>query len=369
MRALILCTAAAFASVCWGQDASISNRQLKETPSKKLMYVGDNGLTKQAPSGTRLRLQTEILPESERVGDVLRRNGLSEDLKTMGMLKRLNPTQDFTHGQFPAGTKLDLFVPKTGITGSNDMVHRPLTFDTPVVARWAVRDQVFQAAEVKKVAYRLPTGAFEDQTMLLAHRKVVFDINTAAKLVEAKADSLTAADLAVAKYEIQFASLRAAAVNRNALASGKVLPNELASLKEATAATQSMIPRLMSGQSPLPLRRVRVNVLKRDTQQDVKGLQVYVLPAGILEYPAEFSEEDVQTFLTRFSFVDETSPSTGNIAVFDTRVWVGPKMHFKEMARLVRTGRLTKFRPIDDPNMASPMVEIVFRAPDDVVQP
>jgi hypothetical protein len=39
------------------------------------------------------------------------------------------------------------------------------------------------------------------------------------------------------------------------------------------------------------------------------------------------------------------------------------------MARLVRTGRLTKFRPIDDPGMASPTVELVFRAPDDVVQP
>ena len=369
MRLLILCGATAIASACWGQEAPSGQLQLKQAPAKRLLYVGDDGMTKKAPNEVQLRLHTEMLPQPEKVGDVLRRNGLSEDQKTIGMLKRLNPTQDFTGEHLPAGTKLDIFVPKTGLLSGSEMLHKPITFDTPVVAKWAVRDQVFQAAEVKKVAYRLPTEAFEDRALLLAHRKVVSDIDTAAKLVEAKADSLTAADLAVAKYEIQFSSLRADAINRKALTSGKVLSGELTSLKEATAATQSMIPRLMSGQSPLPLRRVKVSVLKQGTQEDVKGLQVYVLPAGILDFPTGFTEEEVQTYLTRFSFFDETSPSTGNIAIFDTRIWVGPKLHFREMARLVRTGKLTKFRPIDDPSVASPTVEIVFRAPDDVVRP
>jgi hypothetical protein len=368
MRALTLCALAVVASACWAQTPPISNLQIQQAPAKQLLFVDSDGMTKKAPNGTHLRLHTEMLPKSEKVGDVLRRNGLSEDQKTMGMLKRLNPTQDFTHGEVPAGTKLDLFVPKTAIADTSS-TSKPITFDTAVVAKWAVRDQVFQAANVKKAAYGLPRDAYNDRAMLVEHRKVVSDIDTAAKLVEAKADSLTAADLAVAKYEIQYANLRADAINRKAAESGNVLPSELASLKEASAATQAMIPRLMSGQSPLPLRRVKVNVLKRDTQEGVKGLQVYVLPAGILDFPSGFTEEDVQTFLTRFSFVDETSPSTGNIAVFDTRIWIGPKLHFKEMARLVRTGRLTKFRPIDDPGMASPTVELVFRAPDDVVQP
>jgi hypothetical protein len=150
---------------------------------------------------------------------------------------------------------------------------------------------------------------------------------------------------------------------------GKISPDEVTVLKRAATPTQDMVQRLMSGQTPLPLRRVKVNVLKGDSQENVKGLQVYVLPAGILDFPAGFTDEDVQTYLTRFSFVDETSPSIGNIAVFDTRVWVGPKMQFREMAKLVRSKSLSKFRPIDDPTLASPTVELVFRSPADVVRP
>jgi len=244
-----------------------------------------------------------------------------------------------------------------------------MTFDTPFVAKWAVRQEVAQAAEVRKVAYTLPSAAFDDRVALSAHRKVVSDIDAAAKLVEAKANSLSAADLAVATYQIQFASLRADAVNRSVALTGKASPEAIALLTKAASPTQDMALRLASGQAPFPVRRVKVSVLKGGGQEDVKGLQVYVLPAGILDNPSGFSEEDVQTYLTRFSFPDETSPSSANIGVFDTRIWVGPRMQFREMARLVRTRTLTKFRPIDDPTLASPTVELVFRSPADIVQP
>ena len=371
MRLTTFIAAATIAPLCWAQSSQLMQLDLKQTPAKKLFLVGEDGTTKRAPTQTQLRLHTEMLSQPEKVGEVLRRNGLSEDPKTVGMLKRLNPGQDFNAGEIAAGTKLDIFVPKT-TTAPGSMInvpYAPMTFDTPVVAKWAVREEVIHAAQVKKVAYTLPSEAFEDRASLFAHRKVVSDIDGAAKVVEAKANTLSAADLAAAKYQIQFASLRADAVNQSVVATGKISSEAVLLLSKAASPTQEMVQRLASGQTPFALRRIKVSVLKGDSQENVKGLQVYVLPAGILDYPAGFTEEDVQTYLTRFSFVDETSPSVGNIAVFDTRVWVGPKMQFREMARLVRSKGLSKYRPIDDPTLASPTVELIFRSPADVVQP
>jgi hypothetical protein len=57
-------------------------------------------------------LKTEVLTDTQDVGDLLRRNNLHEDEKTVNMLKRMNPGQDFSAGRVPAGTKVDLFAPK-----------------------------------------------------------------------------------------------------------------------------------------------------------------------------------------------------------------------------------------------------------------
>jgi hypothetical protein len=137
----------------------------------------------------------------------------------------------------------------------------------------------------------------------------------------------------------------------------------------AAAPTQPMAARMMSGQTPLPLRRVKVSVLREGTSEDVKGLQVYVLPAGIMDEPQLFSDDEVLSYLTRFSFIDETSPAVQNVAVFDARVWVGAKLKYAEMARLVKQGQLKKYLPINDPNMIEPILELVFRAPADLVEP
>src|SRR5205823_11902257 len=118
-----------------------------------------------------------------------------------------------------------------------------------------------------------------------------------------------------------------------------------------------------------PLRRVRVRVLKQDTDDDVRGLQVYVLPAGIVDRPNLFLTDEVLNYLTRFSFQDETSPSAQNVPVFDARIWIGPKFKFNEMTSAVKAKQLMKFQPINDPGLNSPAVELVFRAPTDIVSP
>ena len=337
-----------------------------QTPAKKLLLVAEDGTLVQAPGKPTLRLRSETLDRPEKVGDFLRRNGLSEDPKTIGMLKRVNPTQSFDMEELPRGTRLDLFAPNVKAGGPPPT--KPMTFDTSLVAKWAVKDDVVRASQLRTAAYRLPAAAFEDQWALQSHRKLVSEIDGVAKLVEARADSLSASDLAVAKYQIQYASIRAEGVNQSG-ALGKISGEDIASLRQAVAPAQNMAERLRSGQSPLPTRRVKVNVFKGDTKEDVKGLQVYVLPAGIFNAPANFSDEDIYGYLTSFSFGDETSPALDNIAVFNTRVWVGPKFRFREMAKLVRSKGIDKFLPINDPFASTPSVELVFRSPADVVSP
>jgi hypothetical protein len=282
----------------------------------------------------------------------------------------MNPGHDFSAGSLPAGTKVDLFVPKFDSDGPKlDAGTQRVTFGNPMVAKLAIRDQVANVERVKTATYRLPANAFQSEKDLSTQREVVSSIGRAAKVFESKADALSPADFAVAKYQIDYASRRAATVNEKVQALGKVSSDDVMLAKLAAAPTQSMTLRLMSGQTPLPLRRVKVRVLKQDTAEDVRGLQVYVLPAGIVDAPELFPSDEVLTYLTRFSFQDETSPSTQNVAVFDARVWVGPKFKFTEMASLVKGGQIKKFLPINDPDMVSPTVELVFRTPGDIVQP
>jgi hypothetical protein len=335
-----------------------------------ILVVGPQGQPKKAPTDMQVELRTEVLHRDEGVGDLLRRNGLNEDAKTVDMLKRMNPGHDFSSGTLRAGTKVDLFVPKPGDNRpAVDHDAGRVTFSNPAVAKLAAVDRMKRADDVRNAAYALPPTAFANAKDLATHRQSVTHIETAARLFHTKADALAPPDFAVAKYQIDYATRLAAAVNEQAQRTGKIASADVRAASAAAASTQPMTIRLMSGQSPLPLRRVKVRVLKQDSDDDVRGLQVYLLPAGLIDRPDLFAFDEVLTYLTRFSFIDETSPSSQNIPVFDARVWVGPKLKFSEMAAAVKARQLTKFRPINDPDLGSPVVELVFRAPADVMAP
>jgi len=157
---------------------------VQHLPAKKLLIVEGDGRVKKAPTRAQLRLHAEVLNKPEAVGDILRRNGLSEDSETVGMLKRLNPAHDFSRGTVAAGTKLVMFAPEH-VTNQTAAVisEERLTFDSPLVAKWAVRDQVARAAANFTQASKLPRRTFENTASQSAHLKAVSDINTAAKVL------------------------------------------------------------------------------------------------------------------------------------------------------------------------------------------
>jgi len=343
---------------------------LQQFRPKNVLVIDASGAVKKAPDQLKLRLRSETLNTPEDASSVLQRNGLSDDPKTMGMLKKLNPTQDFSKGALPAGTKLDVLVPRTGEDdfGRKFLVDKKVTYGSPAIARWAVHDELARTSNIKSTTYKLPVTAYENPESLAEHRRLVTDIDKAAKLVATKADSLSATDLAVAKYELQYASIRAEQFNELAKL-GAAKRSDLAMFKEAAAPTQLMIPRVMSGQAPLPYRRIRVVVLKGESQEDAKELQVYVLPAGVLANPMKFTKEDIETYLSKFSFQEEASPASADVPVFDTRIWIGPRLKFPEMVRLVQSGAVSKVQPVADSDWNAPAPVLRFRAPADVVLP
>jgi hypothetical protein len=373
MKAYIFLAACQLVSYAWAQPAGSGAKDqipsaLSVKPAQELFVVDANGGIRKAPKPMALQLQTEVLSKPASVGDLLRRNGLSEDPKTIDMLKRLNPAEDFSSGLLPVGAKIAMFAPKSDAR-INQLGATYLTFDSSAVASLAVRDQVTKAAKIEQMAYKLPSGSFQSDDDMRVHRDAVMNINRTVTVLQANADSLAGADFAIAQYQIDYAIRTASSLNDKALKYIKVPAEEVQTVRLAAAPLQEMALRISSRQTPLPLRRVKVSLYKQGSTENINGMQVYVLPAGVVDHPEHFSSNEVLNFLTRFSFADETSPSVQDVPLFDARIWVGPKLKYKEMAAMVKLGKLKKFMAINDPSVHAGTMEVVFRSPGDLIDP
>ena len=323
--------------------------------------------TRAAQPDARLQPRTGAPSESQSIGDT-RRPGLMEDARSADTVRRINPGQDSSPGQQPADTRIDAVAPKAG-AGIDSAKQGVVTSDSPAAAKLAVREQVDQTARIRTDANRLTEKSFATPADLRTHRQAVSTIERAAKVLETKAAILPPTDLAIAKYHIDYATRQAAEVNRAATA-GQVVSNEqVKAVQSAAGPVQPMASRIMSGQRPFPVRKVSVRVGRKGAGDEVTGLQVYVLPGGILDDPSLFSESEIRSYLTRFSFTQLTSPAAQEVAVFDMRVWVGPRMNYDEMVRLVGQRQVKKFRVINNPTVGDQLIELTFIAPDDLVEP
>lgn len=375
--ALFLCLAQLFGAA-WAQTGTVTRParppaqvlQPQPKPAKKPVIVSPKAETRAVQPDAKLqpKTKTEALSEPQSIGDTLRRPGLTEDLRSVDTPRRINPDQDVSPGQPPADARIDTVAPRAG-AGIDPARQGLVTSDSPAAAKLAVREQVDQTARIRTDANRLTEKSFATPADLRTHRQAVSTIAGAAKVLETKAAVLPPADLAIAQYQIDFATRQAAEVNRAATA-GKLVSNEqVKAVQSAAGPVQPMASRIMSGQRPFPVRKVSVRVGRKDAGDEVTGLQVYVLPGGILDDPSLFSESEIRSYLTRFSFTQLTSPAVQEVAVFDMRVWVGPRMNYDEMVRLVGERQVKKFRVINDPKVGDQLIELTFVAPDDLVEP
>lgn len=371
MRSTLFLLFTALAQSASAQPAEAPAKPAQFRAAKKLMLVEPQGEVRPAPKDTRLRLQTEILTEPQTPEELLRRNGLANDVNTKDMLKRLNPSYDWSKETLPAGAKIDLFAPaqRSGAAAAAAAAGSTLTFDSPMVATLAAREQVVQAQMVQTSAASLSAASFSNPNDLRVHLRSVATIDNAAKSLEVFADSLSARDFAVARYQIDYATRLAAQVNEQALAKQRVESAQVVQLMNATQTTQLMETRMLRGEPPVPIRRVKVTVLEQKSSEHVRGLSVYALPSGYLDTPTLFSAEEIGAALKQFSFLEETSPASQEVPVIDVRIWVGPKFKWDEMVRLVQQRKLAKYLPIPKLFDSDQQAELLFWSPSDLVTP
>lgn len=369
MPLLLLLLAATLAQSAAAQPAKPPATPAQSHAAKELLLVQPLGEIRPAPKETRLRLQTEILTEPVSTEEILRRNGLAIDANTTSMIKRLNPNYDWSKETLPAGAKIDLFAPER-LPGAAAAAGSGLTFDSPLVARLAAREQVQHAQTVRTNAAQLSAKSFSNQKDLQIHRQSVADISKAATSLEKVADNLSPRDFAVARYQLDYSTRLAARINEEALIRRGIVPTgQVAQLRTVASTTQSMESRMLKGEPPVPLRRVKVTVLKQETSENVPGLSVYALPSGYLDMPSLFSSEEIGTALKQFSFLEETSPANQEVPIIDVRIWVGPKFKWDEMVRLIQQKKLAKYQVIPKIADLNLQAELLFRSPSDLVSP
>lgn len=342
--------------------------QPQPRPATKPAIVTPKAEMRAAQPDAKLQPKTEALSEPQSIGDTLRRPGLVEDPRSVETLKRINPGQDLSPGQPPADARIDIVAPKAG-AGIDPAKQGLVTSDSPAAAKLAVREQVDQTARIRTDANRLTEKSFATPADLRTYRQAVSTMEKAAIVLETKASDLPPYDRDLTHFQLLQATRQAERVNSTAAAGDVVSSAQVKVVQSAAAPVQPMISRIMSGQRPFPVRTVSVRVGRKGAGDDVTGLQVYVLPGGILDDPSLFSESEIRSYLTRFSFTQLTSPAAQEVAVFDMRVWVGPRMNYDEMVRLVGQRQVKKFRVINDPTVGDQLIELTFIAPDDLIEP
>lgn len=346
--------------------AKISPLGLPGQPAKDAFTIGSDGRLIKADGLPAVRLQSEVLGESETIKDILSRHNLADDDKTQVMLKALNPSYDTSKGAFPAGSKIDIFtvVP----SGATQLAPRKYTFDSPNVTRFAFYTQAERASEISNAALRLSPQAFGDPSFAQLHVRTTEDIKRAAETLQTKSDKLSKLDVAVGQFQIELANKHAAAVNVSAK-SGDATRQQVLTAAASAKAVKETADRVEAGKPATEFRNVQVNVFNGGTSDHVKPLQVYVLPSGALESRGLWSAAELEAFLNYFSFANEASPVAQDIPInFDPRVCVGPKNAVSGMAKLIAAGKLTTCRKPDIAAGANSTV-LIFRSPDDVARP
>ena len=228
--------------------------------------------------------------------------------------------------------------------------------------------EVDRLSRVRAEAQALPQSAYRRPDDIAKHRALLTRVDDAARMVEQRAATLPARDLALSRYYLSQASGAAQSVNAQAQQAQPIGDDQLGRLERAARPVQAMRERLARGQAPFERRRVTVTVRDAEGRNLGDPLRVYVLPAGLVDSPPD-QPELIRELLSELSFERLTSPSTGTVLEGDMRVWVGPDFQYEEMAQLVMQGRLKRFAPVRGHQTGAPDPNLVFVAPDSITVP
>jgi len=235
------------------------------------------------------------------------------------------------------------------------------------VARQSLKPQVAAAQQARQRTAELPASAYERQADIKPHRALVSDIDTTAQLVDQRAGSLSARDLALSNYYLAQANANTQMLSTKSLQ--PISASSVEQLRSAVVPLRSMQAKLTSGQPPFGYRKVVVTVAAGAGQPEPPRLRVYVLPSGVLDRPEYFGVDTIREWLQAFAFEEPTSPSRGTVPQGEMRVWVGPDMMYEAMAKLVFERQPIAFALLHIAPDNAPELALRFNAPGDIVKP
>lgn len=168
-------------------------------------------------------------------------------------------------------------------------------------------------------------------------------VETANRVFEARAATMTPRQRALASFQIDAAS----ASIRSAATPGAEMQVQGVRTSVAVADEAEAFSRRIASGSASP-RRVTVHVRSAAPERPAKPLAVYVLPLGLMEYGPYADEAQLRNLLNHLRFTEPTSPSHGDVEPgFRYAVWVGPEHEMPSMATLVKTGSPIRFKIVD----------------------
>lgn len=292
-----------------------------------------------------LVMRVENVPQPQSVHQYLERRGVVADRPTVDAFRTLNP-QVTPANRIPAHTRVTAFVPEAAPVQPAGTPMQPpprARVDMGRAVRNTAALEVDRASRTQLTALQLPPTAYRSPADLSRHRDLLASVDTTARLVAQRADTLPARDLALSRYYLRNANVAAQQLNSEAA----VRPLGEADVQRLAAASQpvqAMQARMARGEAPIAYRQITVHVRSADGKELRDPLRVYVLPAGLLDAPDDPAL--ILELLSQLSFERLTSPATGTVQDGEMRLWVGPDFQYEGMRNLVMAKQVTRYAPV-----------------------
>lgn len=358
MRLLSLCAALAFGLVATasGQQPAATDIRARQDTSRRLTQPDASRRDavqvlreRQAERSEQFRLKVDDADDTPGFGTTSR--PAVEKIEQF----RLNPSDvDVSSGSGASGKP----PADQGSTTQRPHVLRPV----------ALVDQVTMAEALRSSAAARPNDRYASPEVAVQHRRVLAGLVGDVQRLEQKEAALSPRDRAMTRYLVASANARAQSLEERwqTQLSARPGPDELASLQTTALSVRTARARVDEGQPPVDYRSVRVSVIDRATNAQVKGLRVYVLPSGVLDAPQNYSRDLIRDLLKSMTLENVTSPTQGTVPVADSRVWVGPEYAYDQMQEMVIARKVRFFKPVHA-RISPETLELVFHAPGDIV--
>lgn len=330
-------------------------------PTGGIVLVKPSGPTTDwAMKSDGLLLKSDVATKPTTVERILRDNGFAYDDKTKRMFEQLNPKLKAS-GTVEAGTKFHFIGVDDSVRNAIKQDNAFLVFQRKDPAKAYSENIAATAIKYRQMANSYGSSAYTSSADQQIHVRSLQTLEEVGIAFRDNSDKLTGLEYGIAADRIDYANRKAAVIDSEIATEGSASTKDISLFEGAI----KLLDPLKSQQKLT--RRVKIVVIDK-AGKPVGGLTVYSLPGPFFEDPDAYPESFIRSRLIRYSFPDDTSPSSADVDGIDARIWVGPKRRFDEMVQLVKQHKLAgKYSILNEMTLGKKDVEIRLASPGDIV--